>query len=93
MLEVTLPMEPFIKYLLNTFSIDKMWFKTAATLALTQFCPFPVEKAFLLFYIYPNSISYFQIDFFFKVHQQICNVCGGPNTLPRVKDSDQSKVL
>lgn len=64
MQEVTLAMEPSIKYLLNTFSIDKMWFKTAVTLALTQFCPFPVEKAFLLFYIYTNSISSFQIDFF-----------------------------
>lgn len=66
MQEVTLAMEPSIKYLLNTFSIDKMWFKTAVTLALTQFCPFPIEKALLLFYIYTNSISSFQIDFFLK---------------------------
>lgn len=66
MQEVTLSMEQFIKYPLNSCSIDKMWFKTAVTLALTQFCPFPIEKALLLFYMYTNSISYFQRDFFLK---------------------------
>lgn len=95
MLEVTLPMEPFIKYLLNTFSIDKMWLKTAVTLTLIQFCPFPVEKTLLLFYIYPNSISYiFQIDFFLKsinkfvIYVVVQTLCQGLKIAIRVRFYD-----